>query len=255
MQAAEYRGPRREPRGGGGREPFRRGRGGERRQRRARRPRTPAPSSARRRDALGSRRATGVSSPRWRMRTGPSSDARRADSRRRMWIALAINVGAARRRGRRRDRHRLAGAARRRRPRALRRRRDRARPVRGDDGRARRGGSRRTFGFQRGEVLAALVNGVALVAIAVLIVIAAIGRSRTRPTSRAPAVLVLGVVGLAGNLAATWVLARGERERHQPRGRPAPLVRRRARLDRRHRLRDRDPGHRLAAGRPDREPR
>ncbi len=45
---------------------------------------------------------------------------------------------------------------------------------------ARSGGPRRTFGYQRSEVIAALVNGVTLVAVAVLIVVAAIdqvGRS------------------------------------------------------------------------------
>ena len=73
-------------------------------------------------------------------------------------------------------------------------------------------GPRRTFGFQRTEVLAALANGVALVAIGVLIVIAAIGRLSDPPDVEGFGVVVLGVVGLAGNLAATWVLARGGRE-------------------------------------------
>ena len=73
-------------------------------------------------------------------------------------------------------------------------------------------GPRRTFGFQRTEVLAALANGVALVAIGVLIVIAAIGRLSDPPDVEGAGVVVLGVVGLAGNLAATWVLARGGRE-------------------------------------------
>src|SRR5215208_7554788 len=41
---------------------------------------------------------------------------------------------------------------------------------------ARRAGSQRTFGYHRGEVLAALVNGLALVAIAGVIIVAAIGR-------------------------------------------------------------------------------
>ena len=138
-------------------------------------------------------------------------DARRADSRRRMWFALAINVGllvaeavgglltgslalladaghllsdvgsiglgliAAR----------LAPAA---------------------------GGGRRTFGYQRSEVLAALVNGLLLVAICVLIAIAAVGRFCDPPAIDGAGVLALGLFGLAGNLAATLVLARGERD-------------------------------------------
>jgi cobalt-zinc-cadmium efflux system protein len=77
---------------------------------------------------------------------------------------------------------------------------------------ARPAGPRQTFGFQRTEVLAALANGVALIAIGVLIVIAAIGRLSDPPDVEGVGVVVLGVVGLAGNLAATWVLARGGRE-------------------------------------------
>jgi cobalt-zinc-cadmium efflux system protein len=76
----------------------------------------------------------------------------------------------------------------------------------------RSGGPRRTFGLQRTEVLAALVNGIALVAIAVVIVVAAIGRFSDPPEVEGGGVLALGLVGLAGNLAATWVLARGGRE-------------------------------------------
>jgi cobalt-zinc-cadmium efflux system protein len=76
---------------------------------------------------------------------------------------------------------------------------------------ARGGGPRRTFGFHRGEVLAALVNGLALVALAVLIVVAAIGRFSDPPEIDGAGVLVVGALGLAGNAWATVVLARGER--------------------------------------------
>ncbi len=75
----------------------------------------------------------------------------------------------------------------------------------------RAGGSRRTFGFQRGEVLAALVNGITLIVIAVLIVVAAIGRLSDPPDVEGLGILLLGALGLAGNVAATWVLARGQR--------------------------------------------
>jgi len=71
---------------------------------------------------------------------------------------------------------------------------------------------RRTFGYQRSEVLAALVNGLLLVAVSVAIALAAIGRLSDPPPIEAGGVLALGVLGLAGNLAATWILARGERE-------------------------------------------
>jgi cobalt-zinc-cadmium efflux system protein len=77
---------------------------------------------------------------------------------------------------------------------------------------ARAGGSRRTFGYQRGEVIAALVNGVTLVAIAVVISAAAIGRLGDPPEIDGVGVLVLGFFGLLGNALAAWVLAGGERE-------------------------------------------
>jgi cobalt-zinc-cadmium efflux system protein len=77
---------------------------------------------------------------------------------------------------------------------------------------ARPAGPRRTFGFQRGEVIAALVNGLALVVIAVLIAIAAIGRLGDPPEIAAGGVLALGLAGLAGNALAALVLARGERD-------------------------------------------
>jgi cobalt-zinc-cadmium efflux system protein len=72
-------------------------------------------------------------------------------------------------------------------------------------------GSQRTFGYHRGEVLAALVNGLALVTIAAVIVVAAIGRLSDPPDIDAGGVLVVGLVGLAGNAWATIVLAGGER--------------------------------------------
>ena len=71
---------------------------------------------------------------------------------------------------------------------------------------------RRTFGYQRSEVLAALVNGLLLVAVSAAIAIAAFGRFSDPPPIDGAGVLGLGFLGLAGNLAATWVLARGERD-------------------------------------------
>src|SRR3954464_6531418 len=70
----------------------------------------------------------------------------------------------------------------------------------------------RTFGYQRSEVLAALVNGLLLVAVSIGIAIAAIGRFSDPPAIDGWGVLALGVFGLLGNVAATLVLARGERE-------------------------------------------
>lgn len=77
-----------------------------------------------------------------------------------------------------------------------------ARPARG----------RRTFGYQRSEVLAALVNGLTLVAVSVFIAVEAIGRFSDPPTIEGAGVLGLGVFGLLGNAVVTIYLARGERD-------------------------------------------
>lgn len=76
---------------------------------------------------------------------------------------------------------------------------------------ARPAGGRMTFGYQRSEILAALVNGLLLVAVAIVIAYAAIGRLGDPPEIDGGGVLALGFLGLAGNVAATVVLARGER--------------------------------------------
>jgi len=70
----------------------------------------------------------------------------------------------------------------------------------------------RTFGYQRSEVLAALVNGLLLVAVSIGVAIAAIARFSDPPAIDGWGVLALGALGLAGNLAATLVLARGQRQ-------------------------------------------
>ncbi len=136
--------------------------------------------------------------------------ARRRDSRRRMWIALAINVamlvveavGGV-----------ITGSL----------------AVLADAGHllsdvgslglaliaaglaSRPAGGRRTFGYQRTEVLAALVNGLLLIGVGVGIAIAAVGRLGDPPGIDAGGVLALGLLGLAGNVAATLALARGNR--------------------------------------------
>jgi cobalt-zinc-cadmium efflux system protein len=70
---------------------------------------------------------------------------------------------------------------------------------------------RRTFGYGRSEILAALANGLALVAVAAFVIYEAIGRLDDPPDVEGLGVLIVGVAGLAGNLAATLVLARGDR--------------------------------------------
>jgi cobalt-zinc-cadmium efflux system protein len=67
---------------------------------------------------------------------------------------------------------------------------------------------RRSFGFRRAEILAALFNGVALVAVSIWIFVAAIGRLGDPPDVPGGWILAVGVAGLAVNVAAAWVLAR-----------------------------------------------
>ena len=66
----------------------------------------------------------------------------------------------------------------------------------------------RTFGYQRAEILAALANGVVLVALAIWIFIEAYGRFGDPPEVLAGWMLVVALVGLAGNLVAAWILTR-----------------------------------------------
>jgi cobalt-zinc-cadmium efflux system protein len=77
---------------------------------------------------------------------------------------------------------------------------------------ARPAAGRMTFGYQRSEILAALVNGLLLVVVAIAVAYAAVGRLGDPPEIDGLGVLGLGLLGLLGNVAATVVLARGERE-------------------------------------------
>lgn len=76
-----------------------------------------------------------------------------------------------------------------------------ARPARGSG----------TFGLGRVEILAALINGLLLVVVAVYVAIEAIGRFGHPPEIDGLGVLLFGVAGLLGNVLATWVLIRGDR--------------------------------------------
>jgi cobalt-zinc-cadmium efflux system protein len=70
---------------------------------------------------------------------------------------------------------------------------------------------RRTFGYARSEILGALVNGLTLVAVAVLVIADAISRLSSPPEVDGVGVLAIGLLGLAGNVAATVSLAGGDR--------------------------------------------
>jgi cobalt-zinc-cadmium efflux system protein len=66
----------------------------------------------------------------------------------------------------------------------------------------------RTFGYQRAEVLVALANGVVLVALAIWIFYAAIGRLDDPPDVLGGWMLAIATVGIGANLAAAGVLQR-----------------------------------------------
>ena len=76
---------------------------------------------------------------------------------------------------------------------------------------ARPASPRRTFGRGRGEILAALVNGIALVVVAVLVFAGAIARLSSPPDVEAGGMLAVGLFSLAGNAVAALVLLRGDR--------------------------------------------
>jgi cobalt-zinc-cadmium efflux system protein len=70
----------------------------------------------------------------------------------------------------------------------------------------------RSFGFQRAEILAALVNGLVLVAIAIWIFVEAIGRLDDPPEILGGWMLAVALLGLAVNLVAAGILARAAGE-------------------------------------------
>lgn len=76
----------------------------------------------------------------------------------------------------------------------------------------------RSFGLLRLEILAALVNGAVLIAIAVGIAVEALDRLQTPPTIDATMLMGVGTVGLAANAAAAAILHRGHEHSLNQRG-------------------------------------
>jgi cobalt-zinc-cadmium efflux system protein len=68
----------------------------------------------------------------------------------------------------------------------------------------------RSFGYKRAEILAALVNGVTLVAISIWIFYEVYQRFQDPPEILGGWMMTVAVIGLFVNLAATWVLMRSE---------------------------------------------
>lgn len=68
---------------------------------------------------------------------------------------------------------------------------------------------RRSFGYQRAEILAALLNGITLVIVSVWILVEAYHRLEDPPEVLGGTMLAVAVVGLVVNVIAAWVLSRG----------------------------------------------
>ena len=78
--------------------------------------------------------------------------------------------------------------------------------------------ARRTFGHTRAEILAALGQGAALVAVALMVVLEALDRLAAPAPVAAPGMLAIASGGLVVNLAGLWILNRGRRHSLNVRG-------------------------------------
>ncbi len=68
--------------------------------------------------------------------------------------------------------------------------------------------ARRTFGFKRAEILAALVNGVLLVVVSLWVIVEALRRLQDPVEILGFGMLLIAIAGLIVNLVAAWVLTR-----------------------------------------------
>jgi cobalt-zinc-cadmium efflux system protein len=82
----------------------------------------------------------------------------------------------------------------------------------------RRATPQKTFGFYRVEILAALMNGVFLILIAIYIFYQAWGRLNNPPEIKAGWMLVVALIGLAANVASAYVLFGNRKESLNLRG-------------------------------------
>jgi cobalt-zinc-cadmium efflux system protein len=72
-------------------------------------------------------------------------------------------------------------------------------------------GGAMTYGLKRSEILAAAINGSTLLVLGLLIVYESVRRLFDPPEVEGALVLVVALVGVVVNLAATWVLSRADR--------------------------------------------
>ena len=69
-----------------------------------------------------------------------------------------------------------------------------------------------TFGLKRAEILSAQFNGATLLVLGLLIIYEGVSRLVTPPAVAGTAVLVVALIGIAVNLAATWTLSKANRQ-------------------------------------------
>lgn len=78
--------------------------------------------------------------------------------------------------------------------------------------------TQRTYGSYRAEILAALVNGATLVAVAIYIFVEAFHRLRTPPEVQGGLMVAVATGGLVVNVAGLWILRSGDRNNLNMRG-------------------------------------
>lgn len=67
----------------------------------------------------------------------------------------------------------------------------------------------KTYGYKRFEILAAVLNGLTLIIIALFIFYEAIGRFQNPPEVASTGMLVIGTIGLLVNILVAWIMMRG----------------------------------------------
>src|SRR5690606_4144490 len=67
----------------------------------------------------------------------------------------------------------------------------------------------KTYGYKRFEILAAVLNGVTIIIIAIYIFYEAIGRFRNPPEVASTGMLIIAIIGLLVNIIVAWIMMRG----------------------------------------------
>src|SRR5690606_10767567 len=67
----------------------------------------------------------------------------------------------------------------------------------------------KTYGYKRFEILAAMINGVTLIGVALYIFYEAIGRFANPPEVATTGMLIISIFGLLVNILVAWIMMRG----------------------------------------------